>query len=312
MWGWSLRRARGTRPCDGWVWCCEPPLVRCWFSGSSNEGAGSSKAGAGGSSTCILAGEVPRGGLTAGAGTNVLVGETSGRGRSSGGGTGVCGSRAPAKGAACIGARGTTGVNFLRNRLFRKVTRPEPSTRMTYWSNCLTSMTTPVLSHFIGWGPVWFWIRTASPMTRAGRWRVCSVKRSESRRWRCRSAISLEQSVSCHVGWGWYLPGCMGIKSLIWRPKTHIAGDSPVSLSGVFLYWSMARWKGSDCSFPSAPRLPERIRLTVFTPSSARQLLCGNATEEMRCLTPHAWRNRDVWWEENSGPPSEESSSLIP
>ena len=53
-----------------------------------------------------------------------------------------------------------TGVYFRRNLRLRNVTLPDPSTLMTYWSNCLTSMTRPVLSHFLGWGPVWFCRRT--------------------------------------------------------------------------------------------------------------------------------------------------------
>ena len=55
------------------------------------------------------------------------------------------------------------------------------------------------------------------------------------------SASSLAIRVSRQVGCGRYLPGCTGIKSLKERPKTHIAGERPVSLSGVFRYCSMAR-----------------------------------------------------------------------
>ena len=49
------------------------------------------------------------------------------------------------------------------------------------------------------------------------------------------------------VGYGSYLPGWTGIKSLIVRPNTHIAGDSFVSGEGggVFRYWSMAIWNRS-------------------------------------------------------------------
>lgn len=55
---------------------------------------------------------------------------------------------------------GYTGIYFLRNFLLRSVTRPEPSTLTTYWSNWRTSITSPVLSHFNGCGPTWFWTRT--------------------------------------------------------------------------------------------------------------------------------------------------------
>ena len=59
-----------------------------------------------------------------------------------------------------VGPRETTGVYFLRNLRFLRVTRPEPSIRMMYWSYCLTSTITPVLSHFVGCGPDWFCTRT--------------------------------------------------------------------------------------------------------------------------------------------------------
>ena len=40
-------------------------------------------------------------------------------------------------------------IYFLRNFLFCNVTLPEPSTRITYWSNCRTSRTVPVLSQYL-------------------------------------------------------------------------------------------------------------------------------------------------------------------
>ena len=67
-----------------------------------------------------------------------------------------------------------TGMYFRRNFRLRNVTLPEPSTLTTYWSNCRTSMTTPVLSHFLGCGPTWFWMRTRSPVLSGGRRLVCS------------------------------------------------------------------------------------------------------------------------------------------
>ena len=57
------------------------------------------------------------------------------------------------------------------------------------------------------------------------------------------------------------------------RPKTHIAGESFVSLSGVFLYCRMARWKASVSSLPFGPVLSVIMCLTVYTPTSALQLL---------------------------------------
>ena len=44
--------------------------------------------------------------------------------------------------------------------------------------------------------------------------------------WRCRKATSRWCSVSVHVGWGWYLPGRIGTRSLIGLPKRHMTGES--------------------------------------------------------------------------------------
>ena len=44
------------------------------------------------------------------------------------------------------------------------------------------------------------------------------------------NAASLASRVSFQVGWGWYLPCGIGMKSFMGRPNTHIAGDS-------FCYW---------------------------------------------------------------------------
>ena len=57
------------------------------------------------------------------------------------------------------------------------------------------------------------------------------------------------------------------------RPKTHIAGDTLVSLSGQFLYCRIARWNESTSRSPLGPVLSVIILLTVFTPTSALQLL---------------------------------------
>jgi hypothetical protein len=65
---------------------------------------------------------------------------------------------------------------------------------------------------------------------------VCSVHRSADRTCLLRSASSRAANVSFQVGWGWYRPGNMGIKSLIGLPNIHCAGESLVSGSGVFLY----------------------------------------------------------------------------
>ena len=53
-------------------------------------------------------------------------------------------------GAISRGAYGTTGMYFRKNFQLCSVTRPDPSTCTTDWSNCLTLTTTPVLSHLVG------------------------------------------------------------------------------------------------------------------------------------------------------------------
>ena len=125
-------------------------------------------------------------------------------------------------------------------------------------------------------------MRTQSPTTKGGSMRVCSVRRSEVRIWRLRKASSRSRRESRHVSWGWYFPRWTGMKSLMGRPKTHTAGERCVSRSGVLRYWSMALWNWSVFKDPSVAVLSVMSRLTVFTPTSARQLLCGNATDDRR------------------------------
>ena len=74
----------------------------------------------------------------------------------------------------------------------------------------------------------------------------------------------------------------------------------------------MARWNASVFRDPLGPVLPASIRLTVFTPTSALQLLCGFATPLKRCSTPQLRRNVSVGPALNSGPPSDDSSSALP
>ena len=74
-----------------------------------------------------------------------------------------------------------TGTYYRRNFLLRSVTLPEPSTLTTYWLNCRTSMMTPVLSHFLAYGPTWFCMRTWSPIFSGGKRLVCSDHFSTSR-----------------------------------------------------------------------------------------------------------------------------------
>ena len=131
----------------------------------------------------------------------------------------------------------------------------------------------PVLSHLLGWGPVWFCTRTKSPTASGGRRFVCSAHVSAVRTWRLRKASSLDFSVSRQDSCGLYFPGIIGMKSRIGRPKTHIAGESFVSGSGVLRYCSIAICTASVSSSPFGPVLSVMSRFIVFTPISARQLL---------------------------------------
>ena len=126
------------------------------------------------------------------------------------------------------------------------------------------------------------------------------------------SASSLKAKVSLQVGCGMYRPGRMGMKSLIGLPKTHWAGDSFVLGSGVLRYCSMACWNALVSRLPCASVLLVMSRLTVFTPTSALQLECGNATDDRRWCTPHSLRNCCVDLAMNSGPPSVAHSSGMP
>ena len=102
------------------------------------------------------------------------------------------------------------------------------------------------------------------------------------------------------------------MKSRMRRPKMISAGLTFDTGSGVFLYANMARWNLSVLRVPPGPVLPVSSRLTVFTPSSALQLLWGLATLLTRCNTPRLRRKVSVVPALNSGPSSEESSSAMP
>ena len=107
------------------------------------------------------------------------------------------------------------GTNRRRNFLFRSVRRPEPSTLTKYWSNCRTSTTTPVRSHLRYSVPIWFCIRTWSPMRSGSRHFVCSESVSIARAWRRRNPSSRRLRTSTQTSEGEYLPGRMGMKSLM-------------------------------------------------------------------------------------------------
>ena len=64
-----------------------------------------------------------------------------------------------------------------------------------------------------------------------------------------------------------------GMRSHVGLPKMHVAGDTLVSWSGVFLYWRMARWYVSTLMSPWDPTLLVTTLLMVFTAISALHLL---------------------------------------
>ena len=119
--------------------------------------------------------------------------------------------------------------------LLRSVTRPDPSTRTTYWSNCRTSTTTPVRSHLVWCGPTIFCSHTHLPIASGGRTSVCSDSRSCALICRTRSASSLASSISRQVQCGRYCQGGAGMKSRMRRPNMISAGLTLDTGSGVFL-----------------------------------------------------------------------------
>ena len=153
---------------------------------------------------------------------------------------------------------------------------------MEYLWNLRTSTTTPVLSHLLGRGPVWFWIWTRVPTVSGGKDLVCSLQRLSAMACLERSALSRMSKFCFHMVWRSNLPGRMGIRSFTGLPNTHMAGDIRVAGSGVFLYCRTALWKASESRLPFAVTLPVSRRFIVLTPTSARQLLWGNATELRR------------------------------
>ena len=111
---------------------------------------------------------------------------------------------------------------------------------------------------------------------------------------------------------GMYRPGNMGMKSFMGLPKTHCAGDSLVSGSGVLRYCRIARWNSSVSRLPSGVVLLVMRRFIVLTAISALQLEWGKAMEDRQWCIPQSRRNWRVAEDVNSGPPSVAHSSGIP
>lgn len=93
----------------------------------------------------------------------------------------------------------------------------------------------------------------------------------------------------------------MGIASRMGLPNKTNAGDAFVSGSMELRYISKALWNLSTSKDPDALMLSISILLTVLTANSALQLACGFATDDIRCLTPQAFKNSLVFPAVNCG-----------
>ena len=181
-----------------------------------------------------------------------------------------------------VGVVGTTslgslmkGEQCLRYLLLRRVHCPEPSMRMRYWSWGRTSVTSPVLSHLVGWFPVWFCTRTWSPILRSWSGLVCWLYVSIERKCRCASACSRSSASWIHSCLILRASAKEGKWSRSCRPYSSWAGDTPRSWRGVLRYWSSARAVESVLRSPLGEMFSRRRRFAVLTASSARPLLCG-------------------------------------
>ena len=110
------------------------------------------------------------------------------------------------------------------------------------------------------------------------------------------SAFSRMSRFCIHILCGSNLPGGAGMRSLTGLPKIHIAGLPDPACFGI--------------GGPLIGRRPSSMM--DLTPTSAQQLLWGNATELRQWWMPQSLRNCEVVSEVNSGPPSVASSSGIP
>ena len=160
-----------------------------------------------------------------------------------------------------------------RNCQLRSVIRRLPSTTTRYWWFGRVSAMNPVLFHFVGWLPCWFWIWTELP-TLSGSSDLDDMLQSAC--WTCLLAIasSCLSAVCCHPSWS--RRSWMGRWFRIGLPKSAMAGEIPFCWQGEFLWVNRAFTALSLLSFPVfGSMLPRRIRLAVLTPTSALLLLWG-------------------------------------
>ena len=186
--------------------------------------------------------------------------------------------------------------DHVRNFRFLKVTLRLPSTTTRYFRCGRTSVMMPVLCHFVGWLPVWFWSWTASPMANGFSCRVIGEERC-----RFASASSRLSAIVCHsrLRWG------VGRWSLMGRPNRATAGDTLVPCAGVFLCVIKAFVASYVSSRPViALVFPSNIRFVVLTAASALPLLWAKYAEDNRVRmfqSVSSLAYSDDW---NGGPPS--------
>ena len=115
---------------------------------------------------------------------------------------------------------------------------------------------------------------------------MCCVQYSAHLRYRALIASSRASRAAFQALCGIYFPGCIGRKSLIALPNTHMEGDTLVTGSGVFLYWRSARRKLSLLRPPLGSVFVVIKRFAVSTPSSPLQFECGKYADDCMTHTP--------------------------
>ena len=93
------------------------------------------------------------------------------------------------------------------------------------------------------------------------------------------------------------------------RPSRSIAGELPVSLSGVLRMASSALVTPSLLTLPSPSVFSRRALLTAFTATSARPFEAAWCADDSLCWTPHLLRKFSNSLDVYSGPPSLEIST---
>ena len=125
------------------------------------------------------------------------------------------------------------------------------------------------------------------------------------------SACSLCSETSLHVsamsllvvnGGSWL--DLVRRKYFNWRPRIMKAGDKPVVLSRVFLYWRMSLVTLGVSSFPVIYMFSLRSLFADLTANLTLVLACANPTDVSLWCTPYCWSKAFRFSDLNSGPPS--------